>query len=837
MTNPAGTAQMTIGLNGVGAYTGKLFANNVVVASNSGSVGTLTLTAGSLGTLVLGGASGSQGSYTINPGSVTNGTLTLGAVPGSSGTLNWGGRLMLGGVTDPNTLVNNLLGTSFGKDRSQTLAITTNYVNAALPSGLILGENAGGTGTFTWTAGTLAITNGSASASLIIGAGGAGAFNLNRGSAAVDLLTLGNGPGSVGTLTWGGFLTVGGVSDPNVLANNLLGSSFGKDRSQTLAITTNYVNATLPNGLILGENAGGIGNLAWAGGTLTITNSGGSSQLIVGAGGSGSCSINGGTAVVDRVVATNYLPTATNSPFSLGGGTLITRGNCEVLVPSNGIFNIRGTWNVTGGTVIAHSSSTYGDFQIAANSALVVSGPGTVFTSALWMTNNNNVLFQGVGAQLIVSNGAQMVFAPHPSQLQPFTKGTPNNVRILITDPGSLLNATNFNASAGWRMGDGNIGYSQFTVSNQAQASLWQLSIGCNGAYNNTGLVTAAGQLTVFSDISVGNVGYGASGGGNMFMVSASGQVSSVNGYIGNDYQDAGTISANGNLSLVTDPGSTWCLSKSLYVGYAAVTQYVSDNVLRIANYGTVAVTNVYIGSGPGSNCLISLDSGGKLLVTNATAKAFLKVLRGAVSNDGGVVVTDQLLVNTNSGSCIFRSGSISTRSTTYSNGTAFVVGGSASRAVFQMLGGNHGFSNGMTVAANGVLAGTGTVFGAVTVASGGALSPGNTNAAGVLTINGSLSLLSGAVLEADIAASATDRVVVVGTATLPVLATIKTVLPADYDTAHPAILLSAAALAGVTDLSGWTVTGYPSYAPVILNGTTVVLKNKPVRGTAVFFR
>ena len=335
--NAAGTAQVTIGQNGAGAYTGKLNANTVTVGANSGSVGTLTLTAGSLGAVTLAASAGSQGTLTINPGSVSNASLTLGGAAGSSSALNWGGAM-----------------------------------------------------------------------------------------------------------------TVGGVSDPNTLVNGFLGTSFGKDRSQTLAVTTNYVNTTLPNGLILGESLGGTGVLAWAGGTLVITNSSGTSVLTIGGNGIGSFSLNAGTAMVDRIIATNNTLTATNSVLAIGGGTLTTRGNSEVLMPSGGVFRITGTWNAAGGSTFVHSPGATGDFQIAANSALVVSGPSTVFTSALWSSSCN--LFQGSGAQLVVSNGAQLVFGQRPGSLSPTVKGS-DNVRVLVTDPNSRLDATNFtHPQNGWRL-------------------------------------------------------------------------------------------------------------------------------------------------------------------------------------------------------------------------------------------------------------------------------------------------------------------------------------------------------------------------------------------------
>ena len=67
--------------------------------------------------------------------------------------------------------------------------------------------------------------------------------------------------------------------------------------------------------------------------------------------------------------------------------------------------------------------------------------------------------------------------------------------------------------------------------------------------------------------------------------------------------------------------------------------------------------------------------------------------------------------------------------------------------------------------------------------------------------------------------------------------ATIKATLPASYNPAHPAVILSATALSGATDLSGWTIAGYPAYAPFIQNGTNVVIQTRVIHGTYLLFK
>lgn len=147
-------------------------------------------------------------------------------------------------------------------------------------------------------------------------------------------------------------------------------------------------------------------------------------------------------------------------------------------------------------------------------------------------------------------------------------------------------------------------------------------------------------------------------------------------------------------------------------------------------------------------------------------------------------------------------------------------------------LGGSAGASpcSTVNVFSNGTLGGTGTLYLAigksVTVAGGGTLAPGNADV-GTLTVNGAFTLAEGAVYQWDCQAGVGDRVALTGsggTLTLPSVATVQ-VNQGPGSFPSPAILFTATALAGATDLSGWTVSGLSSGGKVEIQGTTVVLK------------
>lgn len=637
--------------------------------------------------------------------------------------------------------------------------------------------------------------------------------------------------------------TAPGVNDNAIFTNSLkqvltFGASYQNanaffQQTNTLMTTTLGIGAantwTLTNSFVVGQNTGCNATVALSNGVLAVTN-GGAAMLVAGLGGRGTFTLNGGTATVDQVVCTNNSAAAINSVLNLSSGVLNSLNGAQVaLMPTNSTWTITGTWNVLGGVNTVQCPGTNASMSIGANGKLVVAGPSTVFTNATYTANgvNNNYIMAGNNAQLIVSNGAHIVFLGGSWS---FMRSAGNGFRILVTDPYTRFDGTAYAGSGGWRVADGGSG-AQFVVSNSAVAALSSLSLGFNAGGCNTGIVTAAGVLTSVTYVAAGYCGNGAAGGTNVLQVSASGQVFCANGYLG----FTTSTNACGNNALVTDPGSVWNATSSLVVGYGgSSTQPSYNNVLRIANGGLATSPSVTVGAGSTSfGNLIALSSGGQLISTNASVGGTLKIAYGSVSNDGGVVVCDKLNVSGTTASLQLTGGSLSTRSTTYSNGAPFVVGGGTNRAVFLELGGSHIFSNGLTVASLGVLSGTGTNLGAVTVLSGGALSPANTNACGTLRITGNVDFQSGAIYEWDQSASATDRVIVTGTLTLPDRATVKATLAGGALIA-PAVLFTATNLAGATDLGNWTVAGYPGYAASIQNVTNVVIWTRKARGTMV---
>jgi T5SS/PEP-CTERM-associated repeat protein len=173
------------------------------------------------------------------------------------------------------------------------------------------------------------------------------------------------------------------------------------------------------------------------------------------------------------------------------------------------------------------------------------------------------------------------------------------------------------------------------------------------------------------------------------------------------------------NLASVSGEGSLWTNSNTLSVG-----DYGTENQLEISDGGTVIATELNLGAQPTS-------AGNRLTVDDGTlrVRGNLDIRRGTGMLNAGLVETDLLLLTNATGSLQFKGGTLSARSATVSNGSAFVVGGGARAATYRMTaatGSGHSFDNGLLISSNSVLSGSGTITGSpITLAAGAVLEPG----------------------------------------------------------------------------------------------------------------
>ena len=442
----------------------------------------------------------------------------------------------------------------------------------------------------------------------------------------------------------------------------------------------------------IGESAGANSNVVTVtgNGSIWYNNQAGSGELHVGDSGSGNTLtiINGG-AVINIEGYIGELAGGNSNAVTVTGAGSVWNNSSWLLVGTRGYGN---RLTITNEGAVYSFGSLIGGLASASNNAVTVTGAGSVWSNSNGRINGLLVGYDGSGNKLTIINGGAVI------NLEGYVGGYIGG-------------------------GDSNLGS--------------VLSANTTPANSNAVIVTGAGSVWNNStNLTVGYYGYG-----NTLTITNNGTVYNADAYIGY------TNGANNNAMLVTGTGSVLNNSGNLLVGVSG-----STNSLTVANNGSVIASNVYVGfysSSVGNQIAIS---GGSLYGTNSAGTGALNVRHGTLNVNGGTITVDILLLtNTTSGVMVFNSGTINTKSTSVTNGLAFVIGDGASAANFHLLGGVHSFNNGLRVRNNAVLSGCGTINGVVVVDAGGTVladcSPlvfGQS-----VTNNGTMRAINGSVLEA----------------------------------------------------------------------------------------
>ena len=488
------TTYFTAGFTGNGTYnlggsTSSLYVQGEQTVGSYGT-GSFNQSGGvnTVGTaLYLGSNGGGQGTYNL-----TGGTLTTGQNDYSGDPLSRGTNVGYGG-TGTFTISN--------ADGPSTHAVNGN---------LILGGQAGGSGTYTITGDTSQTTVNFApgvvnradgmnpNGALIIGEYGAGNFTQGNGSdnptvAVAGDLVLGHqglgwggsSPNSIGTytinsgtLTVGGNIGVGGASTAtdglgnplNVFTQTggtvtLTGSASGS--SDYIGVGTNdHIGSLYIGGAAGANNDGGAGAYIMTGGVLNVNNG----VIEVGHSGLGIMTQSGDSTVNTQAI---WLGNAggSNGTYTLTGGT-INAGNVIVGMYGNGTFNQSGGSNAISGMLNIGFQSGQGTYNLSGTGVLtagriiVGDGTGDGGDPAFWGYN-------GAGGVLNISENTSL---------------TTGEMRIGVLNQGIV------NQSGGTVIVNGNLTLGEIgTVPN------------ASGYYNLTG----TGQLNVNGDAIVGVAGYG----------------------------------------------------------------------------------------------------------------------------------------------------------------------------------------------------------------------------------------------------------------------------------------------------------------------------------------
>lgn len=216
----------------------------------------------------------------------------------------------------------------------------------------------------------------------------------------------------------------------------------------------------------------------------------------------------------------------------------------------------------------------------------------------------------------------------------------------------------------------------------------------------------------------------------------------------------------SGSQSTLRLMGGTMTVTRSLTVGVddsANATLWMTGGQLTVTNGPTFVGSNA-VGQVTLSNGTVTVR---ELIISRGGSS------QGTFTMAGGSVSADNLILTNAAGRIAFSNGTFQTKSTVVTNGLQFVVGNNTSPAMFQLLGGTHSFANGLRIATNAFLTGTGTINGVITNA--GVFAP-----TGGFTVNGSLIQQSSARLAFQIAGysqfdsiNITNEVTLAGTLTV----------------------------------------------------------------------
>jgi len=405
---------------------------------------------------------------------------------------------------------------------------------------------------------------------------------------------------------------------------------------------------------------------------------------------------------------------------------------------NGGVWNMNGNgfyvgYNAATGSVLTVSGSvtltnvgTTVNMQVGGGGAswnsLILSNGAKLFGGTVYIAftgsgnGGSNNLYQigGLGAESMVSNGAIYI-----SQ-----QGARNNSIILTNARWTTGGAVNIGENVG---SSNNISvYANSTWNLLAQT----ISVGNGTGFSNT-LTVTGGTVTNAGAVNVGTGGAR----GSVLTIQDGGKFFSRAVTVG------GSSSANSNQYNVGGFGlSSTVTNWAITVGASTSRGY---NKLNITNALLLAGAST-IGNGSSNNAAV-VSSGGlwnlvgtelNIGISNAINNSLTVNIGGVVTNanitvgqtgPGGPAATanNQLIVNggavwasalrvTNAANVVtFNSGTIGVTSTTYSNGTAFVVGNGVNAATLQLGSGVHSFEKGINLLTNSYLKGNGATLGA----------------------------------------------------------------------------------------------------------------------------
>jgi T5SS/PEP-CTERM-associated repeat protein len=605
-----------IGVAGTGSFfqtggTNTTGTGGVLLGGQAGSNGSYTQTGGTnsvTGNLVLGYASGGDGTYELEAGLLTADWEVIGDQGSGSFTQK---------DTSTNTVsLGLILGNSAGGSGTYNLGGSGTL---SVGGNLTLGSQAGSSGTFNYDtnpgdAATLAISGGS----VVVGASGTGIFNQGGGTLNATL-DIGSSAGGNGTYN----LTGGTLNDDLIIGD--AGAGTFNDTGGTQNVTGN---------LILGNQAGSQGTYTLSGtGTLNIVaDAGGNRNLVVGDSGQGAYNQEHGTVVADNLFIGEQAG-STGTVTVSGPGTILT-----ALDPTSGIadqigFYGTGTLDVSDGAEVDSDASLVLANQPSASGTLAVATGGLV-NSPLFTIGGG---YTPGGTALVTASTGGIITATEEAFMYP-------GVTIDVTGGGSFdVGPTVTPVAGAVKIGEVGVLHGAGTI---------------NGDVIDNGTVgVVGGTLTIIGDLTddgtVNVTDESASGlnvNGNVTIGKGSGTNGTFN--LDTNFGDAATSDITGQLIIGNDGAGTFTQGggSNTVDGQITIAKNAGANGVYDLEGGTLSASVIQVNpngvlTGQGlidsniiSQTALTIDNNGTLAITG-----------GTLVIDGNVTGNGQLEIDANS--------------------------------------------------------------------------------------------------------------------------------------------------------------------------------------------
>ncbi|MCX8475870.1 MAG: autotransporter-associated beta strand repeat-containing protein [Sphingomonas sp.] len=584
---------------------------------------------------------------------------------------------------------------------------------------------------------------------LTVGSSGEGTLDITSGGTVTNTEgQVGVNDGSSGTVT---------VTGPNASWTNNGNLFLGYGGEGTLTIANGgTVDSTLST--FIGRSATGVGTVTVTGAGSTLTSTPGG--VFIGYGGRGTLNILDGGAVISRPSTIGESTTGSGEVLVSGAGStwtidVVSTTSLGLAIGNQGsgllTINDGGATNVGS---VAHIGSVAG-----ASGTLIVDGGS-------WTDQGLYVGQYGQGTMEVTGGGTVDSYYGHIGR-QLGSTGT-----VTVSGAGSTWTTHTSATSVGLYIG--NQGTGTLAVSSggavstadvhigSAASGSGTLTVGTGGSFGSgrtyvghtgTGVLTISGGGAV-SNTGVGYVGYasGSSGtvtvtdagsrwanssslyvgnsGAGVLTINGGGAVSNAAGIIGNASGTSGTVTVAG-------AGSSWASSGILYVGSSGT------GALTISGGGAVSNTYGRIGSASGSSGTVTVTGAGSTW-TNSSAISVGQNGTGALTISGGGAVSNYTgaigdasgssgtLTVTDAGSSLTTGGYLYVGHT--GTGTLTINGGGTVSSTYGRIGYASGSSGTATVTGAGSSWTTGsfnvghTGTGALTISGGGAVGSGTSH-------------------------------------------------------------------------------------------------------------